>query len=165
MHAVVVHVCTCPVSQLPVVAWGKKAGLYIFLYIPTNEKVPYIYIRRIHRILGVFKFYERSRPSPSISCGEAKHSPFPLSAGPISLVVACPTCSQRGSTAADPPPPKGQRPLTPFGLLLDPKISAEVLPLSDIDAKEDLSRTPQGCPGPPRQVPNDPNAQKCYKKQ
>ena len=45
------------------------------------------HIRRIHQILGVSKLLILTRPSPSISCGEAKHSPFPLSAGPISLVV------------------------------------------------------------------------------
>ena len=46
-----------------------------------------------------------------------------------------------------------------------PNISAEVLPLSDVNAKEDLSRTPKGCLGPPREVPDDPNAQKCNKNQ
>ena len=67
--------------------------------------------------------------------------------------------------AVDPPPLKGQQALTLFSLLQKPNVSLEVLPLSDVNAKEDLSRTPQGCPGPPRQVRNNPNAQKCHKKQ
>ena len=106
-----------------------------------------------------------SRPSPSISCGEAKHSPFPLSAGPISLVDFALSGKQLGPTPVDPPPPKGQRPLTLIGILKTPNISAEVLPLSDVNAKEDLSRTPKGCLGPPREVPDDPKAQKCNKNQ
>ena len=48
------------------------------------------------------------------------------------------------------PTPKGQRPLTPFGLLAKTKISPEGLSLSGVNAKEDLSRTPQGCTGPPQ---------------
>ena len=68
-----------------------------------------------------------------------------------------------GSTAVDPPPPKGQRPLTLCVFLQTPKICTEDFPLSDVNAKEDLSRTPKGCLGPPREVPDDPNAQKCNK--
>ena len=37
--------------------------------------------------------------------------------------------------------------------------------MSDVNAKEDLSRTPKGCLGPPREVPDDPKAQKCNKNQ
>ena len=37
--------------------------------------------------------------------------------------------------------------------------------MSDINAKENLSRTPQDCPGSPRQVPDDSNAQKCNENQ
>ena len=69
------------------------------------------------------------------------------------------------STAVDPPPPKGQRPLTLCVFLQTPKICTEDFPLSDVNAKEDLSRTPKGCLGPPREVPDDPNAQKCNKNQ
>ena len=29
--------------RTPLIVWGKRAGLYIFLYNPTNEKVPYVY--------------------------------------------------------------------------------------------------------------------------
>ena len=31
-------------AEPPTIAWAKRAGLYIFIYKPTNEKVPYIYI-------------------------------------------------------------------------------------------------------------------------
>ena len=122
----------------------------MFLSTTTNEKVPYLYIRRIQRLLGVFKLLVLTRPSPSISCGEAKHSPFPLSAGPISSVGIGSTRPPEGSTAVDPPPLKGQQALTLFGLLQKPKVYAEVLPLSDVNAKERLSRTPKGCLGPPQ---------------
>ena len=67
--------------------------------------------------------------------------------------------------AIDPHPPKGQRPLTLFGLLQKPKISAEVVPLSEVEDDEDLSRTPRGGLGPPREIPDDLNAPKCKKKQ
>ena len=55
--------------------------------------------------------------------------------------------------------------MTLFGLLQEPKISAEVLPLSDVNADKDPSRTPQGCQGPSREFPDDSNAQKCNKNQ
>ena len=55
--------------------------------------------------------------------------------------------------------------MTLFGLLQKTKISAEVLPLSEVDATEDPSRTPRGCPGPIREFPDDLNAQKCNKNQ
>ena len=66
--------------------------------------------------------------------------------------------------AIDPPLLKGQQALTLFGLLQKPKVYAEVLPLSDVNAKERLSRTPKGCLGLPREVPDDANAQKHNKK-
>ena len=50
-----------------------------------------------------------------------------------------------------------------IGILKTPKISAEVLPLSEVDTDEDLPRTPRGCPGPIREFPDDLNAQKCNK--
>ena len=54
--------------------------------------------------------------------------------------------------------------MTLFGLLQKPKVYAEVLLLSDVNAKEDLLRTPRGCPRPPNQITDD-NAQKWYEKQ
>ena len=35
------------------VLWDQRAHSFLFAFKPTNEKLPYI--RRIHRILGVFK--------------------------------------------------------------------------------------------------------------
>ena len=123
----------------------------------------YIYISAVS--IGYWAFLN-SELSPAISFHLLRGGeplPFPLSAGPFSSVGIAPTCSQRGSTAADPPPLKGQQALTLFGLLQTQNISPEVLALNDVNANKDLSRTPQGCPGPPRQVPDDRNAQKCCK--
>ena len=106
------------------------------------------HIRRIHRILGVLNF----DLCPAISfhlLREGEALPFPLSAGPFSSVGIGLSWPPEGSTAVDPPPPKGQQALTLFGLLQKPKISAEVPPLSDVDADKDLPRTPRGCQGPP----------------
>ena len=44
--------------------------------------------------------------------------------------------------AVDPRPPKAQRPLTLCVLLQMPQICAEVLSFTDVNAKEDLARTP-----------------------
>ena len=103
---------------------------------------------------GRLQTSDLDQPSPVIS-------PFPLSAGPFSFVDLGATRPPEGTMAVDTQPLKGQRPLTLCGLLQKTQISPEVLPLSDVNAKEELSRDPRGCPGAPRQVPDGPNAQKC----
>ena len=55
--------------------------------------------------------------------------------------------------------------MTLFGRLQKPNVSLEVLPLSDVNAKEDLPRTPEAAQGPLREIPDDLNAQKCNKNQ
>ena len=101
-------------------------------------------------------------PSPA---GRRSTPLFPSHRPNLICRFAPPTCSQLGSTPVDPPPHKGQRPLTLFVFFQKTKISAEVLPLSDVNADTDLSRTPRGCTGPPREFPHDLNAPKCIKKQ
>ena len=126
------------------------------------------YIRRIHRILGVYKLRFVSShllPSPA---GRRSTPLSPLS-WPNLICSFVPgigsTCYPEGSTAVDPPSPKGQQALTLFGLLQKPNVSLEVLPLSDVNAKEDLPRTPEAAQGPLREIPDDLNAQKCNKNQ
>ena len=51
-------------AEPPTIAWAKRAGLYIFIYKPTNEKVPYIYIVFVVCFANIYIW---QRPNKSVS--------------------------------------------------------------------------------------------------